>query len=69
MGRGVEGRGRQDKMDWRQKVRQPILHIPFTRVACEVARVPEVIHRVKTVEECVAPFCGCGKREPRKTAP
>lgn len=68
MGRGVKGRGRQDKTDWRQVALQPSLHIPFTRVACEVVRVAEVIQNVETVGECMAPIGGDAEREPGKPA-
>ena len=68
MGRGVEGRVRQDKTVWRRGARQPSLHILLTRVACEVMRVAHIIQCVDNVDECMAPFVGCAQREPRKLA-
>ena len=56
MGRGVEGRGRQDKRDWRQGARQASLHIPLTRVAFEGARVAQFNEAVEFVDVSLAPI-------------
>lgn len=55
MGRGAEGRGRQDKRDWRQGARQPSLHIPSARVARKSQRVAVSKEAIDYSEEIMAP--------------
>ncbi len=55
MGRGAEGRGRQDKRDWRQEARQPSLHIPSARLARTSQRVAVSKEVVELAKKLLAP--------------
>ena len=55
MGRTAEGRGRQDKRDWRQEMRQPSLHIPSARVAWKSQRVAVSKEVVELARKLLAP--------------
>jgi len=61
MGRGGDGRGRQDKTDWLQGVRQPSLHIPFTRVMFRGARVANFAIAFEITYETMAPLRVCAR--------
>ncbi len=64
MGRGVKGRGRQDKRVWRQGALQPSLHIPLTRLASSSWRVVKLAQTTEIYSELVAPSLrkGCNTR-------
>ncbi len=55
MGRGVEGRGWQDKRVWRQGALQPNLHIPLTRLASSSWRVVKLAQAKEINSKLVAP--------------
>lgn len=68
MGRGVKGRGRQDKRVWRQRALQPSLHIPLTRLASSSWRVVKLAQTTEIYCEFVAPSLRKGSSYQRLAA-